>query len=172
MDTPVTTHDDSADLTEASGVVGAEEVSGIIDNNPDTNPTADTEFEPDDGDESEEHSGLRWHISDTANPFSAELVFTDGGETALAWQLDPLTLREVITALTQLQAEQVAVLTGVPIADALPALATTATKTPTRRPVTATANGSWWARHKIFTALVVIVALCFLYGLISGGAQM
>lgn len=139
---------------------------------------ADPATEPDDPAEGEDE-GLGWHVETTSpgNPFTSQLIFTEGHERILWMNLDPVTLDELLRGLSAIRAEQVAMITGEPTTT--PALyehiATVAAinhSTPATTADTPAVARSWWAQHKILTFLIGFVVVIFLIGFLAGGLQM
>lgn len=145
-------------------------------------PVQDIVEDPAQGADVESPDALRWDITLTnpTNPFTSRLVFSEAGDDLLWWDLDPLTLTNLISALTEVQHAQAAILGVTP-----PHTRATATAdlddldgaAPTRAPDSDRArpagptSASWWGRHKFLTFLLIVIGISLLYPLIFGGSQ-
>lgn len=123
--------------------------------------------------ESDGDAGLGWEVTldDPNNPFTSKLVFTEAGETLLWWGLDPLTLTDLIGALSAVQHAQVTAMGGTPAPSTVPAAPTSTHADPDTSALAPPRHGSWLARHKFLAALALIVALALLSTVIHGGSQ-
>jgi hypothetical protein len=138
-------------------------------------PATDHSDAEDDADD--EGQGLRWNIVEDApgNPFTSNLLFSEDGQPLLWWSLDPVTLNELLTALTTVKRAQLAALTGTPQPEPDADAPLILDKPVRRGPVTDEepdrSAWPWWRRHKIATFFLVVLVLMFLVPFITLGGR-